>query len=240
MPIYVPLAGGITPVSATFIARRTQFTVEAQLNERLILAHIADWGGLNELLLPGAQLLLASRQATRRKTAFQVTAIAVGDAFVSLDPDLPNQLVMAALVDGVLPQFARCSRIQPEAQVGNHRFDFRLGEGLATCLVEVESAVQVGTGMRLFPDVPTGHGQQQIALLTTLARNGQRTALIFVVQGSSGKAFAPANQGDPGFGPTLRRAIAAGVEIYAYRCPVTSEGISLGELLPIFGAAHDS
>jgi sugar fermentation stimulation protein A len=239
MPIYVPLAGGIPPVSANFIVRRTQFTVEARLNERLILAHIADWGGLDELLLPGAQLLLASRQATRRKTALQVTAIAVGDALVSLDPGLPNQLIAAALADGLLPQFARCSRIQPEAQVGNYRFDFRLGEGLATCLVEVESTVQIGTGVRLFPDVPTGHGQQQVALLTTLARNGQRTALIFVVQGSSGKAFAPGNQGDLGFGRALRRAIATGVEVYAYRCPVTPEGISLGEPLPIFGAAHD-
>ncbi len=239
MPVHVPLVGGIPPVSANFIVRRTQFTVEARLNERLILAYIADRGGLDELLLPGAQLLLTSRQANRRKTTFQVTAIAIGDAFVSLEPELSKQLIAVALADGVLPQFARCSRIQPAAQVGNHRFDFRLGEGLATCLVEVESTVQLGTGVRLFPDVPTGHGQQQIALLTTLARNGQRAAIIFVVQGSSNKAFAPGTHGDLGFGRALRRAIAAGVEVYAYRCPVTPEGISLGEPLPITGAPYN-
>lgn len=236
MSVQVPLVGGAPLVPATFVARRVQLVVEVRLGERQVLAHMADRGRLETLLVPGARLLLAPRQTPGRKTGFQVAAVYTGDELVSLDTQLANRLIAAALAVGALPQFARYSRVQPEARVGAHHFDFRLSEGLATCLLEVKSVGQVINGVALFPDAPTERGQQHVQVLTTLAQHGQRTAMIFVVQRSSGWAFAPNEEIDPVFAQALRRAINAGVEVYAYRCPVTPEGIRLGEPLPVY---HD-
>lgn len=237
MPVRVPLAAGAPLVRATFVARPVQFVVEARLNERLVRAHMADRGRLEELLVPGAQLLLAQREAIGRKTAFQVAAVYTGDELMSLDTQLANRLIAAALAAGALPQFARYTRVQPEAQVGPHRFDFRLGEGLATCLLEVETVGVVVNNIAMFPDAPTEHARSQVEALTALVRNGQRSAIVFVVQRNTGKVLVPNEKIDPLFARAMRQAISAGIEVYAYRCPLTPEGISLGKELPVYGSA---
>ena len=38
---------------------------------------------------------------------------------------------------------------------------------------------------------------------------------------------------DPAFGATLAEVAARGVEIYAFRCPLTLAGITLAEALPV-------
>lgn len=45
--------------------------------------------------------------------------------------------------------------------------------------------------------------------------------------------FAPNDKADPEFGAALRQAVDMGVEVYAYRCWVTSEEITLSDCLPI-------
>jgi sugar fermentation stimulation protein A len=210
--------------------------VEAQLEGKCVRAHMADRGHLLELLYPGARLLLAPRNEIGRKTAFQVVGIYAGDDLVSFDAQLPNRLITAALSAGALPQFARYTKFHPEVIIKSHRFDFRLGEGLMTCLLEVKSVEQIVNGLATFPDAPTERGCHQLEVLTTLVQKGQRAALLFVVQRSKACAFVPNEETDPLFARALRQAIAAGVEVYAHLCPLTPEGITLGEGLPVFGS----
>lgn len=238
MFVRVPLAASGPLVEAHFVARPTQLLVEARLGPRLVRAHMADRGRLLELLVPGARLLLAPRDELGRKTAFQVAGVYSQGELVSLDTQLPNQLVAAALAAGALPQFARYTRIQREVPVGEHRFDFRLGEGLSSCLLEVKSAGKVVNGLASFPDAPTEHGCAHLELLARMARSGQRCAVLFVVQRHSARAVIPDDLIDPAFGRALRHAISCGVEVYAYLCPLTPAGLTLGGPLPVFGSAE--
>lgn len=237
MPLRLSLTSSGALVEATFVARPNQLLVEARLGTRLVRAHMADRGRLIGLLVPGARLLLAPRDELGRKTAFQVIGVYSGDELVSLDTHLPNRLVQAALAANALPQFARYTRVQREVTLGAHRFDFRLGEALTSCVLEVKSVGKVEEGVAMFPDAPTERGRSQLAQLARMALSGQRCAVLFIVQRHRASAVVPDERTDPAFGEALRHAIAAGVEMYANLCPLTPEGITLGPALPVFGSA---
>lgn len=237
MSIRVPLIASGPLVEATFIARTSQLLIEAQLNGKLVRAHMADRGRLNDLLIPNARVLLAPRDEIGRKTAFQVVGVYEGDELVSLDTQMPNRLVSTALANSALPQFARYTKIQREVTVGEHRFDFRLGEGLSTCYVEVKSVGLVTQRIARFPDAPTERGRRHLEQFAIMSRNGQRCAMVFIIQRHRARALVPNDDVDPAFGRALRFALANGVEVYAYLCPLTVEGLHLGPPVPVFATA---
>ena len=237
MLVRVPLTANGPLVEAALISRPTQQIVEARTSSRLVRAHLADRGRLAELLVPGARLLIAPRDEAGRTSAFQVVGVYRGDELVSLDATLPNRLITAALAMSALPQFARYTKVQRDVTVGPHRFDFRLGEGLASCMLEVRPANSLLRGVARFPDSSGERGGlANLELLITMARNGMRCALLFVIQRPGARAFVPDEQADPAFARALRSAIASGVEIYANLCPVGPEGITLGPGVPVFTA----
>jgi sugar fermentation stimulation protein A len=169
-----------------------------------------------------------------RKTSFQVVGVYSGDELVSLDTQLPNRLMVAALSASALPQFARYTKVQREVSIGTHRFDFRLGEGLSSCVLEVKSVGKVERGLARFPDAPTERGRQHLDLLAQMARSGQRCAVTFIIQRHQASALVPDEEVDPAFARALRSAITAGVETYAYLCPLTLDGLTLGPPVPIY------
>ncbi|MEF3275247.1 MAG: DNA/RNA nuclease SfsA [Chloroflexus sp.] len=234
--VRVPLSTGAPLVEATLAARSGQFLVEAQMGGRMVRAHLADRGRLPELLTPGARLLLAPREEIGRKTSFQVVAVYQGHDLVSLDTQLPKRLIAAALSLNALPQFARYSRVQRDVQLGPYRIDFRLSEGLDTCLLEVKSVIRIIDNVAVFPDAPTERGSHQLELLINAARNGQRAAVVFIIQRSQGCAFAPDETIDLAFSRALRTARSLGVEMYAYLCPVSMVGMTLGREVPVFAS----
>jgi len=87
-------------------------------------------------------------------------------------------------------------------------------------------------GIGLFPDAPTERGRRHVAELTALARAGERAAVVFVAQGDA-RAVKVDTQIDPAFASALCAAAAAGVEVYAYACPLTPVGIGLGQQIPV-------
>jgi sugar fermentation stimulation protein A len=235
--LYIPLAAGAPLVEATFSARPNQFLVEAQLDGQLVEAHMADRGRLRELLRPDARLVLAVHTEGGRKTRFQAVAVYTEHGeLVSLDTLLPNRLIGAALAARLLPQFAHYPDIQPEIRIGAHRFDFGLRNETVGCILEVKSVGHVSDGLALFPDAPTERGREHIEALTNHARRGQRAAVVFVVQRSSGRAVVANEQIDPKFARALHQALQTGVEFYAYRCPLSLAGIVLKEELPVYSS----
>jgi sugar fermentation stimulation protein A len=228
-------------VEATFRSRPNRFLVLAELNGTIVQAHLADRGRLKETLVPGAPLLLAHQAGARRKTAFQAVAAirTVSDlgsdaaALISLDTHLPNRLIEAALRAQALPAFQGYASLRREVTVGGSRFDFQLADGNRRCTVEVKSAGLVNNGIGLFPDAPTERGRRHVAELAALARAGQRVSVVFVAQGGDARAVKVDTQIDPAFGAQLRAAAAAGVEVYAYACPLTPAGIWLGQSIPV-------
>jgi sugar fermentation stimulation protein A len=238
-PITIPLGHGGAIVEATFVSRPNRFLVEALLDGALVKAHLADRGRLKEILLPSARLLLAHREGAGRATQFQAVAAYLGesDRLASIDTALPNRLVEAALRAGALPPFAGCPRVRREATIGQSRFDFLLEGDGGRCIVEVKSAGLVLGGIALFPDAPTERGRRHVAELAELAAHGQRCAVVFIAQGQA-YSIAMNTAIDPAFAAELDRARQSGLEIYGYSCPLTPEGITLGEAIAVSTTGH--
>ncbi len=234
--VRIPLVSDAPIVLATLVSRPTQLVIEARIDHQVVLAHLADRGSLDAWLVPGAPLLLAVRTAIGQKKVFHVVGVYVGDELIALDTLLPQRLIAAALDTEALPQFARYTKIQPQVTVRMHRFDFRLGVGLATCLLNVHPVRQVIDGIAQFPDTLAPQVVEQFDVLSELVCYGQRAAVIFVVLRDTAQALVPNEPVDCLFARAFRRAIASGVEIYAYCCPLAPEGMHLGGSLPVYGS----
>lgn len=232
----IPLGGGADLVEASFVARPNRFVVEALLAGELVRAHLHDRGRLKETLVPGARLVLARKSGAKRSTAFQAVAAYVGEGLASIDTVLPNRLVEVALRSQALPPFASYGIVRREATHGASRFDFLLlNDTGQQCYIEVKSAGLIIQGVSLFPDAPTSRGQRHLRELAQLAAKGIRVAVLFVVQGKAHEIRID-DQIDPGFGATLAEVAQQGVEIHAYSCPITLQGIALGRAIPVFAS----
>ena len=236
VPVEVSLGGPL--VEARFIARPNRFVVEAELpSGEPATAHLADPGGLRELLLADRRLWLRPAAAAgRRKTRWTVVLVERpgGRGLVSVDTMLPNRLIGAALSASTLAELEGWSLLRSEFPVGRHRIDFLLGGPAGReLLLEVKSVTLVEAGEALFPDAVTARGAGHLRLLTEEVRRGRAAALMFVVQRGDARRFRAACRIDPVFAEALDEARSAGVELYARRCRVALHRIALGAPLPV-------
>ena len=199
-------------------------------------------------VLPGQPVWLAPAAAVGRKTAYDLKLVQLDSGLVSVDARLPNKLFAEAVRNGKLPAF-RYQEIKAEVRSGDSRLDFRLSGPLTqvpgtfevpgtsdpntTCWVETKSVTLVEEGVALFPDVPTERGSRHLRELISLRKQGERTAVVFIIQRAGAHALAPHEVADPLFAQTLRTAVAVGVEAWAYTCQVTMESIHITGKIPV-------
>src|SRR5438045_998600 len=82
-------------------------------------------------------------------------------------------------------------------------------------------------GIALFPDSVSDRGTRHLRELIRLKAQGLRPVQLYCVQRSDVREVRPADGIDYEYGQTLREAIAAGVEVLAYRAKVTPTEIRL-------------
>jgi sugar fermentation stimulation protein A len=227
-------------VQGEFVQRDNRFRVQVRLGGRVAPAHLPNSGRLGELLVPGRRLWLtpASVEAqARRKTGYDLTLVEYRDRLVSVDARLPSALVAAALACGRLNRWGSYATVRREVFHGASRLDLLLDDSMAEspCWIEVKSVTLVEDGVALFPDAPTARGRRHLQELIEIVRAGERAAVVFVVQRSDPACFSPHPSADPAFADALRAASAAGVDIAAYSCNVTRQGIEIARSIPVAG-----
>ena len=209
-------------VEARFIRRLNRFAALVDLDRVETLVHVANSGRMKELLVEERRVLLKPAAGDHRKTAFDLALVDLGHTLASADARLPNILVHEALKEGRLPQFAFYDQFLTEVTYGESRLDLALqGQG-RMCFIETKSVTLVTDGTGLFPDAPTSRGRKHMGSLLRAVGEGYRAAVLFVVQRDDVREFAPNYEADPEFGQALRLAVEGGVEVYAYRCRVTT------------------
>ena len=222
-------------VEGRFIKRLNRFAALVDVDRREYLAHVPNSGRMGELLVPGYRVLLApAPPSSARKTAYDLALVdASGGALASADARLPNKLVAEAIAAGRLPQFASYPVVRPEKVFGESRLDFLLEGPDGSCYVETKSVTLVENSVGLFPDAPTLRGVKHLHSLMAARATGHRAAVLFVIQRADANAFSPHDDADPLLGRTLRQAVAAGVEVCAYRCQVSERCITLSDTVPV-------
>ncbi len=230
------------PVVAGHLLRRyRRFLADFVLGDgSVVTAHCANPGSMRTCLEPGAIGWLTRADAVGRRLAYTWQVIDVGRARIFVNPALANAVVAEAIGRGRLPELAGYSELRREVPVGNGaRLDLLLRRGRDRCFVEIKSAtLGLGAGLVGFPDAGTARGGRHRAERERLAAAGDRAVQLFFVARSDARALAPADAIDPAYGAALRRAVAHGGEVLAYRASITARTISGGPRLPVFFPAR--
>jgi sugar fermentation stimulation protein A len=79
----------------------------------------------------------------------------------------------------------------------------------------------------------TTRGAKHLGELADMAAAGARAVMLFLIQIGSARRFALARDIDPAYGKAFDAARAAGVEMLAYRCRITCDGIEVVEPVAI-------
>ena len=210
---------------AVFLARPNRFIAEVELAGKREIVHVKNTGRCRELLLPGAQVILAAGEGSGRKTVWDLVTVRKPSlGWVNIDSQAPNRVVREWLEGGGIPGL---TAIRPEYPYGASRVDFRLERGEMRILMEVKGCTLERGGMGWFPDAPTLRGARHLRELAAARREGWECILAFVIAMPGVRQVLPNRETDPDFAKALEEAEKAGVEILHLPCAVGPDRLEI-------------
>jgi len=216
------------------VARVNRFAVLVDVRGKETLAHLPNSGRLGELLVPGARVWVIPQPSELRRTAWDLALVDAGGELVSVDSRMANLLVAAGLACGAFSELCDYPVWRCEVRVGASRLDFMLQSESGSCFVEAKNVTLVQDRRALFPDAPTLRGARHLRELTRCVLEGDRAAVLFIVQRGDADSFSPNRPADPPFASALEEAAARGVVVAAYRSQITLSGMRLGQPIPVY------
>ena len=214
-----------------FLRRPNRFIAHVELDGQEVVCHVKNTGRCRELLVPGAAVWLCKSDNPARKTAYDLVAVQKGDLLINMDSAAPN---------AVFGEFARAGKFLPdtegvksEVRYGASRFDFCITAGGQTHYVEVKGVTLEEAGVVRFPDAPTERGVRHLRELMDAKAAGYGAHAVFVIQMERAGYFTPNERTHPAFAVALREAAEAGVQVHAYTCRVTSDGMEMADPVPV-------
>ena len=222
----------LTP--AVFIKRDNRFIAGVRLEGGTpAAAFVPTTGRLTGALRPGCRVWLEPTADPNRKTAYTLVLTELEQGgLCSVNAITANRLFNEAVSGKRLAAFPY-EEIKSEVSHGSSRLDFHLSKGNDSCWVEVKSVTFVDGGVGMFPDAPTARGRRHLETLAKMAQRGDRVSAVFIAQRSDAERFTPFETIDPAFAETLRQVHQAGVEVHAYGCEVTMDGIEIRDEIPV-------
>jgi sugar fermentation stimulation protein A len=218
--------------------RYKRFFADVELaSGEIVTAHCANPGSMRSCAPEGARVWL-SRTRPGLKLAWRWELVEVDGALICINTGMTNGVVAEALAGGVVAELAAFQSVRREVAYGERsRVDFLLerrdGEAVEQCYLEVKQVtLDGGGGVAAFPDSVTERGARHLEELMAMVGEGHRAVLLFCCSRSDARRVRPADEIDPHYGATLRRAAAAGVEVLAYGCEVSPAGVWLRRRLP--------
>lgn len=218
------------------VRRYKRFLADVELaGGEVVVAHCPNPGSMKTCAPDGARVWLSRSDDPRRKLAYTWELVEAFGALVCVHTGRANDLVAEALAAGVVPELSGYETVRREVRCGTKsRIDFCLEDGDRRCYVEVKNVtLDAGGGTSAFPDAVTARGTRHLAELEALVAGGDRAALLFCSTRADTERVRPADEIDPTYGQALRRAHAAGVEILAYRCEVSTAELRVAGRVPV-------
>ncbi len=223
-------------VRGTLVQRYKRFFADVTLESgETIVAHCANTGTMKTCGTAGDTVYLLHNPDPKRKLAYSWELTATPLGFVGVNTARPNQVVAAAVEAGHIAELSGYTAVRREVKYGaNSRIDLLLqGPGRPDCYVEIKNSTLLGGDSVLFPDAVTSRGLKHLHELQAVVAQGGRAVMLYFVNRPEGKDFGVADTVDPAYGSGLRAAMAAGVEVLAYRAEHSLTGIKIGAAVPV-------
>jgi sugar fermentation stimulation protein A len=200
----------------------------------LITIHCPNTGSMKNCWLERSPCWYSDSGNPKRKYrhTLEITTTPEG-ALAGVNTGRANALVEEAIVNGTIRELQGYEEIRREVRYGdeNSRIDLLLRGDAGDCYVEVKNVTLAEGNLGLFPDAVSSRGARHLRELQTLAQKGVRAVLFYCVQHSGIESVSAAREIDPVYAQTLGSAVAAGVEVIAYRACISAKEIALKERL---------
>jgi sugar fermentation stimulation protein A len=231
-----------TPLLPALLVRRyKRFLADVILpSGDTVTAHCANPGAMTGLNVPGARVWLSISDKASRKLRHSWELVEVdfggGLELVGVNTAHPNALAAEAISAGAIPELAGYAGLRREVKYGrNSRVDFLLEDpARPPCYVEIKNVhLMRQQALAEFPDAVTKRGAKHLDELGDMVAAGARAVMLYLIQIGSAERFTLARDIDPGYAAAFDRARGRGVEALAYRCTVTTGGLSVADAVPI-------
>jgi len=170
-----------------------------------------------------------------RKLPYTLEIIETSHGMVGVNTHMTNLLAVEAIKAQRIDALLCYDSLRQEVPYGeNSRIDILLeSPDKPMTYVEVKN-VSMRQGDRVtFPDAVTARGTKHLLELMKMVDAGHRAVMLYIAQRWDCDTFSVAQEIDPLYAETLKKAMAQGVEILAYKCHVSEEEIVLKNKLKI-------
>jgi len=219
--------------SGTFVKRYKRFfadVVDQQGNTFTL--HCPNTGSMKNCLVEGSNCWYSLSDNPKRKLAGTLEIVTTSHGqLAGVNTSRPNHLVREAIEAGRVPELRGYRQIRSEVRYGHEksRIDLLLEDPmLGRCYVEVKNVtLDNGNGVAEFPDSVTSRGTKHLRELMIMVAEGHRAVLFFCVQLTCVERAEIAMNIDPVYAETMVQAVAAGVQVIAWRAALSPEEIIL-------------
>ncbi len=219
-------------IKAKLIKRYKRFLTDVELEDgSVVVAHCTNSGSMKTCIEEGAPVYLSPATDPKRKTKFTWEMIFMNGDWIGINTIIPNKLAFEAIKNGEIEKLRGYTFVKREVKFGDSRFDIYAENETEKCFVEVKNVTMKVGNHALFPDAVTTRGRKHLETLIEVKKSGIRAVMLYVIQRMDIEVFGPAEDIDPEYAKSLRKAIKHGVEVIAVQAKVSPEGIEIvGEL----------
>lgn len=217
------------------LRRYKRFLADVELpGGQVITAHCPNTGAMTGCAEPGARVWLSTSSVKTRKYPQTLELVETRDGMACVHPARANQVVREAFDGGLIPGFAAYKEIRAEVKYGQgSRADLLLEKPGARVLVEVKAVtLRLPGGWGAFPDAVSLRGRKHLRELQAALSADTRALLFFCVFHAGIESVCAAGDIDPAYRDALGDAMAAGVEVLAWRADISLSGIELSSAVP--------
>lgn len=221
-------------IEAKLIKRYKRFLADVVVNNETFTVHVPNTGSMTSCWAPEWRCALSQSSNPKRKMPYTLELTHNGESWIGVNTANANKLAHLWLQNDLIEGLSGYKIIRPEMKFGQSRIDFYL-EGHSThppCYVEVKSVTLKLEGIAQFPDAVSERGQKHLRELMDIKAQGNRAAMLYVVQREDVSEMRPAHSIDKKYSELLKLAHAAGVEIFVYQCKMDDSGIGFRKSLP--------
>ncbi|MEW5250152.1 DNA/RNA nuclease SfsA [Microbulbifer discodermiae] len=220
----------------TLIRRYKRFLADIETESGdLLTIHCPNTGSMKNCWVENSPCWYSDSGNPKRKYrhTLEITTTPEG-ARAGVNTGRANALVAEAIENGMVTELQGYTGLRREVRYGdeNSRIDLLLSGQEGDCYVEVKNVTLAEGASGSFPDAVSSRGARHLRELHKLVDRGVRAVLFYCVQHTGIETVAAAREIDPEYAETLDRAVAAGVEVLAYRATVGANEIRLTEPLP--------
>jgi sugar fermentation stimulation protein A len=221
----------------TLLRRYKRFLADVQTDAgEMLTMHCANTGAMSGCAEPGSDVWYSRSSRRNRKYPHTLELVRTHlGHLVGVNTNRANALVAEAMRNGRVAEIPG-EIVRREVQIPDERgrFDFvvRADDGSNT-FVEVKSVTMLRDGVGAFPDARSERATRHVRALERLCAAGERAVLIFCVQHTGIQCVTTADEIDPIYAVSLRAAYERGVVVAAYRTSINTQGMELGEPLPV-------